>query len=163
METKDISELIGIPNVILSKDGRVWRDCKEKKFSVDKMGYPVYTFSVNNKTKNFHLHRLLLQAFVRLPIEKEQCLHINGIKKDFRLENLRWGTAKENIADSINHGTFPMGEKHPKSKLTNNDIHDIRNLRRIKNSPTNKQMSIYYVVRPSTIGKIIRNETYRSI
>ena len=162
METKDISELIGIPNVILSKDGRVWRDCKEKKISFNCDGYPVTTFSVNCKSKTFYIHQLLLKAFVRLPKKGEECLHKNGIRSDCRLENLSWGTRKENVADAIKHGTATVGERNGGARLSQDDANNIRLVKEIY-KPLNKQMANYYGVTSSTISRIIRNETYRSI
>ena len=162
METKDISELIGIPNVIISRDGRVWRDSKEKKYTINSIGYPVITFSIKNKSKTFYIHQLLLKAFVRLPKKGEECLHKNGIRSDFRLENLNWGTRKENVADAIRHGTATVGEKNGGARLSQDDANNIRLIKEIY-KPLNKQMANYYGVASSTISRIIRNETYRSI
>ena len=162
METKDISELIGAPNVILSKDGRVWRDCKEKKYSFNKDGYPVITFSINNKSKTFYIHQLILKAFVGLPKKGEECLHKNGNPSDFKLENLRWGTRKENVADAIKHGTATIGEKNGRACLSQDDANNIRLVKETYKL-FNKQIANYYGVTSSTISRIIRNETYRSI
>jgi hypothetical protein len=162
METKDISELIGIPNVILSKDGRLWRDSKEKKIGLNASGYPIAAFSAKNKTKIFYVHQLLLKAFVRMPSKGEECLHINGVKNDCRLENLRWGTRKENVADAIKHGTATVGERNGAALLSQDDANNIRLLKETYKL-LNKQIANYYGVASSTISRIIRNETYRSI
>lgn len=48
--------------------------------------------------KRFRIHRLILQSF--FPIENPQAYtvdHINGIRTDNRLENLRWMTNEENV------------------------------------------------------------------
>jgi hypothetical protein len=162
METKDISEIVGIPNVVLSKDGRLWKNGVEKKISLNVSGYPVTAFSVKNKTKLFYIHQLLLKAFVRMPNRGEECLHINGIKNDCRLENLRWGTRKENVADAIKHGTATVGERNGGARLSQDDANNIRLVKETYKL-FNKQIANYYGVTSSTISRIIRNETYRSI
>jgi hypothetical protein len=59
-----------------------------------------------------------------------ECRHLNGNPGDNRLENLSWGTHKENMIDRNGHGKFHplIGEKHPNSKLTETDVRVIRRL-----------------------------------
>ncbi len=62
--------------------------------SFDKDGYQLICLSKNGKTQNLKVHRLVLEAFV----EKSNLSvdHINSIKDDNRLENLRYCTVREN-------------------------------------------------------------------
>jgi hypothetical protein len=51
-----------------------------------------------------HVHKLVLEAFTGQPRpEGMVCCHVNGNPSDNRLENLRWGTLRDNAADKRRH------------------------------------------------------------
>lgn len=79
---------------------------------------PICGLNSKERQKIFPIHRLVLMAFVGIPKKGQHGLHKNDVKTDNRLENLYWGTPKDNVRDSINNGTFIlptvfMGESHP--------------------------------------------------
>lgn len=73
------------------------------RIGFDQNGYPRVRLGGN--TPPLHVHRLILSAFVGPCPPGMMGLHNNGVPADCRLENLRWGTASENTADMIRHGT----------------------------------------------------------
>lgn len=108
----------------VSSRGRVWSNRSRRllTLSVANTGY----HQVNLRGSVRHVHRLVLEAFVGpCPFGCEGC-HGNGIRTDNRLENLRWGTRKENMQDASKHGTTNRGERCPTSKLTRQDVLAIR-------------------------------------
>lgn len=83
---------------LVSNDGKVKsiRSNKILKPTHDKYGYLYYVLCVNGVRKTIKAHRLVAMAFVKNPDNKPAIDHINGIKTDNRVENLRWVTNKEN-------------------------------------------------------------------
>ena len=99
------------------------------KATLNSAGYLRVDLSRDNTQRNVMVHQLVLEAFVG-PGDgrRKQARHLNGDPKDNRLENLRWGTAKENAADRTRHGRAYMngGENHPRAILTEEDVRIIR-------------------------------------
>ena len=74
-------------------------------------GYVRVELNRNNKTSAYYIHRLVLSAFVSVRKDGEETCHNNNIRDDNRLENLRWGTRVENMADRSRSGNNPMASK----------------------------------------------------
>ena len=65
-----------------------------------KNGYIVYSL----ENKHYLGHRLILQSFQPIDTFNEMTVdHINGIKTDNNLSNLRWMSGDENVLMMINH------------------------------------------------------------
>ena len=72
---------------------------KEKKPRKEKNGYIRIKLHKNGKHKKFLVHRLLALAFIPNPEHKPTIDHINRIKDDNDLLNLRWATREEQDAN----------------------------------------------------------------
>jgi hypothetical protein len=76
------------------------------------------------------VHRLVLLAFKGRPsFAASVCRHLDGNSLNNHVENLVWGTAKENTRDSIRHGTAAClrhGERHIAAKLSDVEVSAIR-------------------------------------
>ena len=88
------------PNYVIHPCGTILsiykNKTKELKPHKTKNGYMRIGLPKNGKSKKFLVHRLLALHFIPNPENKKCVDHINGIKYDNRLENLRWLTNKEN-------------------------------------------------------------------
>lgn len=57
----------------------------------------------NRTKKRFLVHRIVAEAFIPNPYNKPEIDHINTIRTDNRVENLRWVTHTENMNNPITH------------------------------------------------------------
>lgn len=88
-----VSNLGNITNV---KTGKL------KSIHLDKhTGYYKVHLSRNGKDKNCFLHRIIAESFIPNMFNKTEVDHINTIRTDNRISNLRWCTRKENINNPL--------------------------------------------------------------
>jgi hypothetical protein len=118
-------------------------------------GYLRCMFSKYGKHKQMFSHRVVAIAFISNPENKLEINHINGIKDDNRVENIEWCTRKENMQHAVrtglHKGTSHVGESNGKSKLSIQDVLDIRAL---LETMSQKEIAIIYNVSASNIWKI---------
>jgi hypothetical protein len=87
-------------------------------------GYHTVTLSNRGVAKTWRAHALVLTAFVGDRPIGAQTRHLNGIRSDNRLANLAWGSAVENHADKVRHGTAASHYRgkfysdHPNGKIS---------------------------------------------
>lgn len=62
------------------------------------------------------------------PAGKTDAAHSCGNRLCVNPKHLRWASRKENVADTLAHGTDNRGEKSPTSKLTADQVRQIRSL-----------------------------------
>lgn len=121
----EVKTISGFPNYAISRDGRVWsfprRGSHHKGIwlAPNKMKNGYLTVGLCQKGKVFrkYIHRLVLESYVGNS-KNHHARHLNGLSIDNRLENLVWGTRKENEQDKLLHGSRHVGEKHSNAKLT---------------------------------------------
>lgn len=143
-----IDDLGGIYSLKSNKFLKPWKDTK---------GY----LQVRLDGKYYMVHRLILDAFVG-PSSDKQCNHLNGIKTDNRLKNLKWVTGSENCKHAHQIGLRNIsGEGNPNSKLNKSLIQEFEDLR-IKGY-TYQEIGLIYNLNRSTISRAINRRTYNGI
>lgn len=139
----------------ISNEGKIYKNGKEKKLTLDR-----FYLITSIRGKKHLVHRLVAETYIPNPQNKKEVNHINGNKLDNRVETLEWVTRKENLKhrDEIIK-TCIWGEKAALSKLTNQQASEIRkqyNDTKISYPKLAKK----YGVNKSTIGRIVRQETF---
>jgi len=94
--------IVDYPEYEVSNAGNVRRNGRVLKPSSDSGGYLIIYPYKNNIRTTKKVHRLVAFAFIPNLDNKPQIDHINRIKTDNRVENLRWATLSENM---INRST----------------------------------------------------------
>lgn len=117
----------------ISDMGRVRRATRKKGAVVGKVLKPGISWqgyrAVKIDGKCRRVYVLVLETFVGPRPSGHEVRHLNDIKDDDRLANLRWGTHAENYADRRRSGGGNHGSRHGMSKLTESDIPAIRMMR----------------------------------
>lgn len=95
------------------------RNKKEKILhpSNDKDGYLFIGLYKNGNQKPKRVHRIVAGNFIPNTNNKPQVNHINGDKKDNRVENLEWCTCKENIVHAWEEGLHKLSKEHHKKMV----------------------------------------------
>lgn len=92
-------------------------------------GYSMVVLAKDGTTKSTKVSVIVAESFIRRREENEVILHLNNIKTDNRLENLKIGTQAENIQQKYKEGyiqDYMRGEKHHGAKLSKEDVRSIR-------------------------------------
>ena len=85
---------------ITTYKGRVLKQNKVKN------GYFTVKLAFAGNTKTIYVHELVLKAFVGsrpATVAKSEIRHLDGVKNNNTLKNLRYGTVFENAADRVRH------------------------------------------------------------
>ena len=152
-----------IPDTIgyfASSQGRIKGPRTIYKGHVDPKGYNHVSIIQGGKRVYRKVSRLVASAFHGE--DNRMVLHINGVPSDDRPENLKYGDAKENYNDAINHGTNCQGARHGNSLLTQNQVIEIRN-KYIRNVYGYKQLAKEYGVTNYTIRAVILRKNWRHV
>jgi hypothetical protein len=97
---RDIPEFEGYQ---VSNLGRVKGTVKIMKPYNERHGYTSFKLVKDGKYHKKYLHTLLATVFIANPDNKLNVDHINRIKNDNRIENLRWVNSTENNLNTIRH------------------------------------------------------------
>ena len=74
-------------------------------------------------------------------------------------DHLELGTSAENMADKVRDGTVQRGEKHGQSKLTAEQVLQIR----ARSTENQHELGLEFGVSPGTINSIIHRKTWKHI
>ena len=118
-------------------------------------GYLTYRFSNNGVTHSKTAHRLVAENFIPNPKGLKTVNHINGDKKDNRVENLEWQSYTQN-----NHHAIKMGLNNG-AMLTDADVKGIRDLS--NKGMYQRDIASLYGCTQAHVSLIVRNRTRKEL
>lgn len=132
-------------------DGRCFSH-KTNKFLTPKMSakYPTYNLTLPDGKRQIKVHRMVAEAFIPNPEDKQYVNHIDGDTHNFDVSNLEWVTASENSKHASDTGLRTKSDQTAveyKEDLPNEyswlpiqgyENYKISNCGRVVNSDTNR-------------------------
>lgn len=140
----EVSDLGRVRNVIT---GRVRRAGPHPK------GYSLVQLYKNGERSSYTVHSLVIGAFLGPRPPGTDIDHINGIRTDNRLSNLRY------LDCVLNRRRDQTGEANNQRKLTKSQVHEIRG-RYSLGTVSQYELGREYGVRQTTISKIVRGDRW---
>jgi hypothetical protein len=158
MENSNIKNVFGYEGLYsIDKSGNVyskrsWRGVRNRILipSKNEYGYLRVFLTKNGVTKGITVHKLMATTFLGERKENMQVRHLDGNKENNNLSNLIYGTALENAKDRKLHLKTAFGEKIGSSKLSAQDVLNIRN-----SNLSQKELSKKHNVSIANISMII--------
>ena len=123
-------------------------------------GYLNFSYCKDGKKTTLNVHSCVAKVFLGdRSAEGLIVLHGKKGQSDNSLENISWGTQKQNCGvDKVRDGTSNRGERCGTSKLKEADIHKIRELR--STGMTYRKIADIFGVHNTLIGSILRGKTW---
>lgn len=119
----------------------------------------VHLFADGGNRRVISAHRMVLETFIGpAPSPTHQAAHQDGNTRNNKLNNLRWATPKENAQQKWQHGTMLVGETANNSKLTEEQVRDIKN-----SQMGCRRLARAYRVAHSTIARIRSGKTWKHV
>ncbi len=134
---------------------------RQLKIWKDQDGYPCVTVRKCGVPTRRTVHSMILEALVGPRPIGCVARHLDDDKTNNHVDNLAWGTPKQNSEDMIKNGHSLRGEKARRSKLTESDIKQIRVL--YANHIPRKDIAVKYGISPTHVWLIGTYQSWKHI
>lgn len=121
-------------------------------------GYPKVSLCRKGEVSVVSIHAVAALAFFGPRPKGMVVRHLDGDPTNNRLENLAYGTFADNEADKERHGRRPKGESVIGSKLTEEDVIEIR--RRFADGATYPQLLEKWPLHPTSMHHAVHGLTW---
>lgn len=107
------------PGYWVSNKARVWSSATNRflrLFPADNWGHWGVMLCRDGKSYHKYIHKLMAEAFIPNPRRYPVVRHLDDIPDNNELENLAWGTWKDNTQDAIRNGHFRFSTLEDREK-----------------------------------------------
>lgn len=145
-----------------SNRGEIRRIGNEKTLApfIGNRGYSVVNICGEGKCKHPTVHRLVAEAFLGKRPNKICVCHLDGTRTNNVLENLKYGTYKENEAHKIIHGTRRLGESNHQHRLSEKTVMHLRHLKKHGKLTNVMELANKYGVHNTTIYRAAKKQLW---
>ncbi len=155
----------GFKNYYITSLGEVYSSKRKEILRLtpktDRLGYLHQSLYQERKAHYISIHREVAKAFIENN-NKNEVNHIDGDKSNNSVSNLEWCTRSENIKHAYKTKLKTnKGDVNPSSKLSNDDIPNIRAL--IKKGLKDRDIALNFNVTHHTIYKIRTGKQWGSV
>lgn len=137
--TVEYRDIPGYPGYQVGSDGSVLtlktagrhaakqlREPRRLKTKIAPTRYPMVCLCRDNVKRYANVHTLVAEAFLGPRPWKNVVRHLDGDRTNCALENLAYGSAEQNEADKVEHGTRLCGEFIYGARLTEAKVLELR-------------------------------------
>ena len=124
---------VNIVGYFVFRSGGIWSEKSAKFLSPYKggvKGYPVVALRFRGETLRCSVHQLVAEAFIGPRPAGMDTAHNDGNVENNAVENIRYASRRDNLADRVQHGTAQIGERNPAAVLSDYEAQQIRDRRR---------------------------------
>lgn len=181
MSKVQVRQIPNYPEYFASKCGKIYRKFDAKQFTdrqgvewKSEAGFKQITPWEDGKylscrlrdkfgnLKKQGVHRWVLLTYVSKPDDAEYACHKNGNPHDNRLDNLYWGTPKQNSEDMVRHGHASLGIKNGNAKMTDEKVEDLKKKYYEKRAVLT-ELAKEYDLDVSTVQDITSGKTWKHV
>ena len=112
------------------------------------------------------VHRLVAKEFISNPMNKPEVNHIDGVKDNNEVDNLKWVTAKENVRHAHDNNLIKpfkrnilKGHENPNSRFTESQVAEIKEMR--FNGSVYREIADKFNVSIVTIHNVCKGISYQ--
>lgn len=139
----------------------VWNQCRTEQNHKGRYLRVGLRAIPGGKPKTLYVHRLVMNAFVGQCPEGMECLHGDGDAGNCLLDNLSWGPRTDNAEDRRRHGTMPMGSNHKNSKLTEDQVREMRQL--AAQGMSQRLIGLRYGIQQGSVSAIVLRKVWKHV
>jgi hypothetical protein len=135
------------PNYEVSDTGYVRRNGRVLKNMLTPYGYHEIYFSNKGHITNNKVHRLVAEAFIPNPKNKEYINHIDGNKINNNVSNLEWSTPTENNIHARDTGLKTVCNKITAVNVETNEHLEFPSIKNMCDILNLEKASVYYCIK----------------
>jgi len=151
------------PEYGASRDGRIW-SYRNQIWRVPRrgnFGYLRVNLSVDGKVKTLKVTRLVASAWLPNPHNFRVVNHKDSNPSNDHVDNLEWCTDLHNVLHCLYEGNGKIGQEHPRAKLTEADVVQIRT--QYAAGVLQRELGRQYGIRQNSVSQIVLRRLWKHI